>query len=184
MTSAAHWAMPRQWADSHSWDSRTRRVVASGATRRWGIGRVTVVALLLTAVGNAFIPLAPAELPLVAVACLVMQQLVGDSSAVVFGIAEVSVRQSIVADRALGRVAATIRVGSVLAQLVCTIGAGLLAEAIGLRETAWLAPLGGLIAATIVWWSPVRRLRSVATTTELEAVEVALESERDQPVGA
>ena len=73
-------------------------VVAARATRRWGLGRVAVVALLLTAVGNAFIPLAPAGLPLVAIGCLVLQQLVGDSSAVVFEITEVSVRQTIVAD--------------------------------------------------------------------------------------
>ena len=64
-------------------------VVAARATRRWGIGRVAVIALLLTALGNAFIPLAPAGLPLVAIGCLVLQQLVGDSSAVVFEITEV-----------------------------------------------------------------------------------------------
>ncbi len=159
-------------------------VVAARATRRWGIGRVAVVALLLTALGNAFIPLAPAGLPLVAIGCLVLQQLVGDSSAVVFEITEVSVRQSIVADRSLGRVTSTIRVGSVLAQLVCTVGAGLLAEAIGLRATSWLAPLGGLVAAAIVWRSPVMRLRDIPVADDLQAVEVAVETERDQPVGA
>lgn len=159
-------------------------VVAARATRRWGIGPVAVVALLLTALGNAFIPLAPAGLPVIAIGCLVMQQLVGDSSAVVFEITEVSVRQTIVADRALGRVTSTIRVGSVLAQLVCTIAAGILAEVIGLRATSWLAPLGGLIAAAIVWWSPVRRLRDMPMAEDLQAIQVAVETERDQPVGA
>ncbi len=113
-----------------------------------------------------------------------LQQLVGDSSAVVFEITEVSVRQTIVADRSLGRVTSTIRVASVLAQLVCTVAAGLLAEAIGLRATAWLAPLGGLIAAAIIWWSPVRRLRDIPVAEDLQAIEVAVETERDQPVGA
>ena len=41
-------------------------VVAARATRRWGIGPVAIVAMLLAALGNAFIPLAPAGLPLVA----------------------------------------------------------------------------------------------------------------------
>ena len=50
-------------------------VVATRATTRWGIGRVAIVAMLLAAVGNAFIPLAPAGLPLVAIGCLVLQQL-------------------------------------------------------------------------------------------------------------
>jgi hypothetical protein len=36
-----------------------------------------------------------------------------------------------------------------IAQLVATLG-GLLAEGIGLRATAWLAPLGGLIGAAIL----------------------------------
>ena len=47
-------------------------VVATRATRRWGIGPVAIVAMLLSALGNAFIPLAPAGLPLVAIGCLVI----------------------------------------------------------------------------------------------------------------
>ena len=47
-------------------------VVATRATRRFGIGPVAIVAMLLSAVGNAFIPLAPAGLPLVAIGCLVI----------------------------------------------------------------------------------------------------------------
>ena len=120
-------------------------VVATRATRRWGIGPVAIGAMLLAAVGNAFIPLAPAGLPLVAVACLVMQQLVADSAVTVYDITEVSVRQTLVHDRALGRVTSTFQVAAMLAQLVATLGAGLLAEVIGLRATAWLAPLGGLL---------------------------------------
>ena len=38
-------------------------VVATRATRRWGIGPVAIAAMLLSALGNAFIPLAPAGLP-------------------------------------------------------------------------------------------------------------------------
>src|SRR4029079_19090542 len=88
-------------------------------------------------------PLAPAGLPLVAVGCLVMQQLVADSAVTVYVITQVSGRQSLVRDRALGRVSSTFHVAAVLAQLVATIGAGLLAEAIGLRATSWLARLRG-----------------------------------------
>ena len=51
------------------------------ATQRFGIGPVAIVAMLLSAVGNAFIPLAPAGLPLIAIGCLVIQQLVADSAA-------------------------------------------------------------------------------------------------------
>jgi len=166
-------------------------VVAGRATRRFGIGRVAVGAMLLAALGNAFIPLAPAGLPLVAVACLVLQQLVGDSAVTVYDITEVSVRQTLVRDRALGRVASTFRVAAMVAQLIATIGAGLLAEAIGLRATAWLAPLGGLVGAAILWASPVRRMMTLPPPAEggeprpaPDPLAVAAAVEWEQPPGA
>ena len=166
-------------------------VVAGRATRRFGIGRVAVGAMLLAALGNAFIPLAPAGLPLVAVACLVLQQLVGDSAVTVYDITEVSVRQTLIRDRALGRVASTFRVAAMVAQLIATIGAGLLAEAIGLRATAWLAPLGGLVGAAILWASPVRRMMTLPPPAEggeprpaPDPLAVAAAVEWEQPPGA
>jgi hypothetical protein len=49
----------------------------------------------------------------------------------------------------------------VLAQLAATLAGGLVAEAIGLRAAAFLAPLGALAGATVIWRSPVRRLRRI-----------------------
>ena len=129
-------------------------MVATRSTARFGIGPVAIVAMLLSAVGNAFIPLAPAGLPLIAVGCLVMQQLVADSAATVYDITEVSVRQSLVRDRALGRVSSTFHVAACSPNWSPRSGP-LLAEAIGLRATSWLAPLGGLLGAAILWFSPV-----------------------------
>ena len=169
-------------------------IVASRATRRWGIGPVAIIAMLLAAAGNAFIPLAPAGLPLIAVACLVMQQLVADSAVTVYDITESSVRQTLVHDRALGRVSSTFHVASGLAQLAATLGAGLLAESIGLRATSWLGPLGALLAAVILWVSPVRTLLALperagdeivppSTGPLAEAAAASVAAERDQPVG-
>ena len=168
-------------------------LIATRATRRWGIGRVAIGAMLLSALGNAFIPLAPSGLPLIAIACLVMQQLVADSAVTVYDVTEVSVRQTLVRDRALGRVSSTFHVAAVIAQLAATLGAGLLAEVIGLRATAWLAPLGGLAGAAILWASPVRMLKTlIAPPPESDssrpgalavAAAVMVEVERDQPVG-
>jgi predicted MFS family arabinose efflux permease len=168
-------------------------IVATRATTRWGIGPVAIVAMLLSAVGNAFIPLAPSGLPLVAVACLVMQQLVADSAVTAYDITEASVRQSRVHDRALGRVSSTFHVAAMLAQLIATIGAGILAEVIGLRATSWLAPLGGLVAAIILWASPVRSLIALPARPDdgtppgrrsmADAAAAALAAEGDQPVG-
>jgi len=159
-------------------------VLATRSTRRWGVGPVAVAAMLLCSLGQLFIPLAPAGLPIVALVFLVLQQLIADSAVTVYDVTEVSVRQSLVLDREQGRVAATFSVLAVAAQLVATIGAGLLAEAIGLRATAFLAPIGGVLAAAILWRSPVRALRTLPAADQRTVAEVALDSERDQPVGA
>lgn len=128
-------------------------------TQRIGVGRLMIGALLAGAFGNLLIPLAPAGMPLVAFGFLAAQQLIGDAGMTAFDINEVSLRQTVTDDRQLGRVNATIRVAMLVAQLIATLAAGVLALAIGLRATLFLAPLGAVIAAAIIWLSPVRRLR-------------------------
>ena len=163
-------------------------VVASRAARRWGIGPVAIAGLLLTSLGNAFIPIAPAGLPIVAIGCLVMAQIVGDSAATVYDITEVSVRQTLVHDRALGRVTSTFHVAAVIAQLGATLVAGILGEVIGVRATAWLAPVGGLVGAAILWYSPVRRLIVLPPPAEGDApvdpFAIAAAGEMERPPGA
>jgi hypothetical protein len=106
--------------------------------------------MLLAGIGNAFVPLAPAGAPLLAAAFLVSQQLVGDSGVTVYDITEQTVRQSTVENRLLGRAASTFQFASGAAQLVATIGAGLLAEVIGLRWVATLAPIGAFVGAAVL----------------------------------
>lgn len=163
-------------------------VVAERATRRWGIGPVVIGAMVLAAVGNAFIPLAPSGLPLVAIACLVAQQLIADSAVTVYDVTDVSVRQSIVHDRALGRVTSTFDVAAVMAQLVATLAAGVLAESIGLRAAAWLAPFGGVVGAVVLWFSPVRGLRTLPGVGDgipsVDPLAIALAIEEERPPGA
>ena len=159
-------------------------VVATRATKRWGVGPVAIAAMLLAALGNAFIPLAPAGIPILAVLFLLAQQLIADSAITVYDVTETSVRQTLVADRELGRVASTFQVASAASQLVATIAAGVLAEVIGLRATAFLAPLGGLLAAAVLYWSPVRSLRDITGLDVRSPAQVVVDVERDQPVGA
>jgi hypothetical protein len=140
--------------------------------------------MLLAALGNLLIPLAPAGLPILAIACLVGQQLIADSAITVYDVTEVSVRQALVQDRELGRVTSTFDVLAGGAQLLATVGAGLLAETIGLRPTAFIAPICGLLAAAVLWRSPVRSLRDLPAMDPRTPAEVAVDIERDQPVGA
>jgi MFS family permease len=131
-------------------------LLAERVTNRFGIGRVMVASMLVAAVGNLLVPLAPAGLPVVAIACLLGQQVIGDTAVTVFDVTEVSVRQSRVDDRRLGRVNATVRVAMVVAQLAATLAGGLVAEAVGLRGAAFLAPIGALLGAWALFVSPVR----------------------------
>jgi Na+/melibiose symporter-like transporter len=128
------------------------------STRQWGVGRVAAVALGATAIGNFFVPLAPTGAPVLAAACLIVAQLVGDSSATVYEVVEASVRQGLVANRALGRVASTFRFADVLVQLVAMVLGALLAELTDVRTAITIAPFGAVAAAIILWVSPARQL--------------------------
>ncbi len=160
-------------------------VVSTRATTRFGIGRTAIVALILAAIGALFIPLAPAGAPLVAVGLLIAQQLVADSAITVFEVTETSVRQTIVDDRELGRVSATVRVGAGFAQLCTTLGAGLLGAAIGLRTVLFLGPIVILVGVAILWRSPVRTLRALGDgpLRRPDPAAVVVEVGRDEPIG-
>lgn len=136
-------------------------VLAGWLNRRFGLGPMVLMSCLVAGIGSVFIPLAPAGAPLIAIAMLVANQLVTDPAMTIFNINDTSIRQSLVDDRQLGRVNATVRVATLLAQLVATIGAGVLALMIGLRETLFLAPLAGVIGVLFVWLSPIRRMRVI-----------------------
>ena len=133
-------------------------LLAERVTTRFGFGPVMVVATVVVAFGNLLVPLAPAALPVAAIACLVAQQLIGDTAMTVYDVAMTSVLQGRVDDRSLGRVNATARVGGALTQLAATLAGGLLAEAIGLRGAAFLAPLAALAGTAVLLSSPARTL--------------------------
>lgn len=135
-------------------------VVAASTTRRLGVGPAAVAAIVVAAVGNALTPLAPAGAPVIAIAFLLGQQLVGDTAVTLFDVTAVSVRQARVDDRRLGRVNATFRVAAALAQLAGTLVAGLVAEAADLRTAAWLAPAFALAGAVALARSPLRPVRT------------------------
>ncbi|HEX7471568.1 MAG TPA: MFS transporter, partial [Candidatus Limnocylindrales bacterium] len=134
-------------------------VVAGRATRRFGLGPSLIGGMVLFTIGNAFIPLAPSGAVAVGAACLILQQFVADGGYTVYDIAEVSLRQSIVDDRLMGRVTATVNVFTGLVQLIGTIAGGLIAAAFGLRTGLALGLVGGVIATGFLWFSPVRTLR-------------------------
>ena len=131
------------------------------ATRRFGVGRVVVVSILVAVLGFVFVPLAPAGAPLLGMAFLIGQQLVTDPAMTAFDITDTSLRQSIVGDRQLGRVNATVTVATLVAQLAATLSGGLVAVEIGLRNALFIGPVLGLLGVVALWFSPVRRIRTI-----------------------
>jgi len=155
-------------------------VVAGPAARRLGYGRTLIAALACSAVGNLLIPLAPGA-TLVGVVCLVGQQLLADSALVVFEIGDVTIRQTIVPERLLGRVNAGMRVTGVGAQLAGTIAGALVAEAIGLRAALYLGAALGAVGAIALAASPARSLGELPAAVEPSG-KAAIGDQLEEPV--
>ena len=79
---------------------------------------------------------------------------------------DVTIRQTIVPERLLGRVNAGMRVTGVGAQLAGTIAGALIGEAVGLRAALYLAAALGAVGAVALAASRVRTLRTLPGPTE------------------
>jgi MFS family permease len=139
-------------------------VVAPRLVERFGLGRTFVVASLVQGLTNLLIPLAglvgtPGTLQVLAVACLMVPQLFGDMAFMVYGINEITLRQTVAPEHVLGRVNAGMQL---LARGIWPIGSlagGFLAAALGVRATLALAAAGVVLSTLWLIASPLRRVR-------------------------
>jgi MFS family permease len=134
-------------------------VAAPALVRRFGVGRTILGGMILFALGDLLIPLAPAHAFVLGAAFLITQQLVGDSGGTVYEIVETSLVQSSVDNRVIGRVNATFFTFTTLMTLAGVVLGGLVAEAAGLRAAFAFGLLGAVFAIAVVWFSPVRHIR-------------------------
>jgi predicted MFS family arabinose efflux permease len=133
-------------------------VIVQPVTRWLGIGRAMIAGLLIA--GLLLMPLSLArDAGLFAAACLIVQQL-GDGAMLIFMINEVSLRQSLVSERLMGRVNATSEFLRSLARLAGVLVAGLAGEFLGLRAALGLG--GGIVVAGAVFLS-ITSLRDLRT---------------------
>ena len=128
-------------------------------TRRFGVGKTTVVGFLLFSVGALTLAMAQGPL-LIAGAILVIAQF-SDAAYTIYGVNEVSLRQAVTPDRFLGRVTATVRFVGIGVYLGAILLGGALAEMIGLRWTLALGGVCGLLGTGWLLLSPVRRMREL-----------------------
>lgn len=119
------------------------------------LGKVMIGALVLTVVGQAFVPLAT-EVGMVALALLVGQQLLTDGALTLFDINQVSLRQAITPAHLLGRVNACVRVAEFGAVLLGTVLATFAGAAWGLRASLWIGVAFSALAVVGLALSPLR----------------------------
>jgi predicted MFS family arabinose efflux permease len=134
-------------------------LLAGRLTRLFGYGRAIVVARLMHGLFTFLIPLAGGP-PALAIGMVVVAQFAGDPFWTSHDIATMSLRQAIVPQRLLGRVGAAMHVVEAGLLPVGALVAGLLAEAIGVRETLFVATAGMLLGIAWLLASPIPRLVS------------------------
>jgi predicted MFS family arabinose efflux permease len=128
---------------------------AGALTRRFGIMRTLTWSLMVGALSALLIPMAGGSVWLASV-IMIVNQIINDAAMAVYGVNEITLRQTLVEERFLGRANASV---GFLAEGVAPVGgiiSGLLAAAAGTRFTLWIAVLGILGTAIWLFVFPVR----------------------------
>jgi MFS family permease len=150
-------------------------LIAGPVARAAGAGRAMVIALGVASLGALLTPLAEGA-GLLSAILLIGSQVVSDPAATVYQINEVSLRQSVVAERLQGRVNATLRLVGLGCTTAGALAGGLLAEAVGVRPTLVAGAAGGLLAALLLARSPVWSFRHLDPTDSAVSGEVDAKS--------
>lgn len=135
-------------------------MLAGWLARRYGPGRVMVVALLVTGLINLTLPLAGAAgvVPIVAALILALNQILHDGAYAVYSVNEITLRQMLVPESMLGRANASIAFAAQILSLLGAVVCGLIAGVIGARASLTIAVIGMFVVVICVVLSPLRRV--------------------------
>lgn len=130
---------------------------AERIARKIGLGWTLAGAVMISSLTTGLIPLAAGP---AALAFLLVAQL-SDVAHAVYGINEISLRQAIVPQRMLGRIASAFTLLPTAAAFLGAITTGSLVTAVGVRGALFCAAI--LSAASVLWivCSPLLRLREI-----------------------
>jgi len=131
--------------------------IAPRLMRRAGIGAALIGSLLIMGAASLMIPLAHGSV-VRATAFLMLAQM-GDVCWPVFNVCELSLRQAVTPVEVLGRVNAAMQMLNRGFLPIGSVGAGILAEMIGLRLTLALGAAGLLLSSLWLVFSPIRTMR-------------------------
>lgn len=133
-------------------------VAAGSASRRLGVGGAMVVGMIVGGVGALLTAIAP-HASVAAAGLLIATQLISDPGWTIYEINHMSLRQSMVPARLLGRVNSAIHFAGLLAVLAGTGIAGLIATVVDTRTVLFIGAAASLGGGLLLLASPVRRLR-------------------------
>lgn len=145
---------------------------AQSITKRFPIGRVYVVFILVGYSGPLLIPAAASGNKLAAAAMIVAGFVLLRFGLAVANVVAVSIRQAVTPQRLMGRMTAGMRTLLFGVGALGTLTGGFLAGQIGLRPAIWVAAFGSLLATLPLFFSVIPRLRKLPASPE-EAMEFA-----------
>jgi MFS family permease len=132
-------------------------ILAGPLARRVGIGPAIIWSRVAFAVGGIPVPLA-VLVPGAALPLLIVSEFAQWMALTIATVNQLTVRQSMVPDRLLGRASATIRFVVTGSQPLGSLLGGLLGQLLGLRAALLIGIIGSGAAFVWVLWSPLRRM--------------------------
>jgi MFS family permease len=142
--------------------------LASPVSRWLGLGPAIVALSFGGALFSLLVPLAFGS-PNMAAAMLMAAQFGGDALMVIVIVLAASLRQTVMPNEILGRVAAVFKAAGGLCGVVGALAAGSIASVIGVRETVLIAAIGYFLAPLIALLSPLRTLKSLPDPVDARA---------------
>jgi MFS family permease len=137
--------------------------LASPVSRWLGLGPAIVTMSFAGAAFTMLVPLAAGSVA-TATAMLMTAQFCGDAALVIVIILAASLRQTVLPNDILGRVAGVFQAAAGLCGVTGALAAGAVASVIGLRETLLIAAFGYFLPPLVALVSPLRGLKSLADT--------------------
>ncbi len=125
-----------------------------------GLGNAIVAGAVFRALGSFLMPLA-ADTGWLSVSLLIANQMVVDPFWTIFNIHEVTLKQAVTPEEVQGRMFANMRFLDFGGALLGAATAGVVAEAIGVRETLFLSCGVATLASLVVVLSPLARLTAM-----------------------
>lgn len=153
-------------------------VVAKGVAARIGLGKAMILAFVLAPLPLILVPLSPGP-PALSVVLLAAAEFFSGIGVMVLDVGLYSFQAAVIPDQLRARIWGAILFVNWGVRPVGALAGGLLAGAIGLRPTMWIAAVGGL--AGVLWLLP-SRMAQVRDVPDAGRPVSAPAPERDVPI--